>query len=371
MSIQSEIDRINQAKTDLAAAIESKGVTVPPNTTINVYPGLVQQIEQGAGLPTGGTPGQMLYQGESGPEWGDKPVMVVKLTQNSTGQLISDKTGKEIYEAYQAGNAVIAYWYYMEGADMLVPLLSAAKEADQEIYYLAFSLSLDSGVIQITMTDSVDGPYIIMSQTALTSDASHISFTPGTTGLTSDNVQDAIEEVRENSLKANNGVLGEDVYIPPNPDNGFKIAFLDMEGKDEVEIEWFPSDYESVGFDDFRKVLYFYPEGFVKIRGIADPETPSDVTNKHYVDSKAPKSVSVTLPASGWSSNTQTVTVNGVLADEAKQLIQPMPAIASQSAYISAGVICSGQAANSLTFTCQTVPTENLTVYVVIQGVGA
>lgn len=78
-----------------------------------------------------------------------------------------------------------------------------------------------------------------------------------------------------------------------------------------------------------------------------------------------------TLPASGWSSNTQTVTVQGVLADETAQLIQPMPAIASQNAYISAGVICSGQAANSLTFTCQTVPTEDLSVYVVIQEVTA
>ena len=102
----------------------------------------------------------------------------------------------------------------------------------------------------------------------------------------------------------------------------------------------------------------------------------------------APKSVTVTLPASGWTSsqaigvpggstgggstgNQQTVTVQGVLADESAQLIQPMPAIASQEAYMAAGVYCSGQAANSLTFTCQTVPTADLTVYVVMQEVGA
>ena len=79
----------------------------------------------------------------------------------------------------------------------------------------------------------------------------------------------------------------------------------------------------------------------------------------------------VTLYSSGWSSNSQTVTVNGVLADETKQLIQPMPAMASQSAYYGAGVLCSGQAANSLTFTCQTIPTADLTVYIVMQEVGA
>lgn len=77
--------------------------------------------------------------------------------------------------------------------------------------------------------------------------------------------------------------------------------------------------------------------------------------------------VTVTLTAAGWSSNTQTVTVSGVVASETAQLITPTPAIASQSAYYEAGIMCTGQAANSLTFTCQTVPTSNLTVYVVIQ----
>ena len=79
----------------------------------------------------------------------------------------------------------------------------------------------------------------------------------------------------------------------------------------------------------------------------------------------------VTLPAASWSDNSQTVTVNGVLASETAQLIQPMPAVASQDAYIAAGVICSGQAANHLTFKCSTVPTEDLTLYVVLTEVSA
>ena len=84
-----------------------------------------------------------------------------------------------------------------------------------------------------------------------------------------------------------------------------------------------------------------------------------------------PKAVKVTLTAAGWNSSakTQSVTVNGVLADETKQLIMPMPAVASQNAYAAAGIACTAQAANSLTFKCQTVPTENITVYVVVQGV--
>mgnify|MGYP005807387385 CR=1 FL=1 len=105
-----------------------------------------------------------------------------------------------------------------------------------------------------------------------------------------------------------------------------------------------------------------------KITSVGTPVNGSDGANKSYVDSKAPlPPVPVTLTTSGWSSNTQTVTVSGVSATETAQLITPTPAIASQSAYYEAGNMCTGQAANSLTFTCQTVPTSNLTVYVVIQ----
>lgn len=99
----------------------------------------------------------------------------------------------------------------------------------------------------------------------------------------------------------------------------------------------------------------------------SEPTTANGVANKAYVDSKSPTSVTVTLTASGWSSNTQTVTVSGVSATETAQLITPTPAIASQSAYYEAGIMCTNQGTNSLTFTCQTVPTSNLTVYVVIQ----
>lgn len=104
---------------------------------------------------------------------------------------------------------------------------------------------------------------------------------------------------------------------------------------------------------------------------LLNPVNETDAANKRYVDSKLPKSVSISLSASGWSSNTQTVTVSGVLADETAQLIQPMPAIASQDAYISAGIICSSQAVNQLTFKCSTVPTDDISLYVVITEVRA
>lgn len=77
------------------------------------------------------------------------------------------------------------------------------------------------------------------------------------------------------------------------------------------------------------------------------------------------------LAADGWDEAelTQTVTAAGVLADETAQLILPVPAIASRSEYVAAGVLCTNQAADRLTFTCSSIPTASLTVYVTMQEV--
>lgn len=48
MSIASEITRIQDAKSDIADAIEAKGVTVPASTKIDGYAALVSAIPQGA-----------------------------------------------------------------------------------------------------------------------------------------------------------------------------------------------------------------------------------------------------------------------------------------------------------------------------------
>ena len=70
-----------------------------------------------------------------------------------------------------------------------------------------------------------------------------------------------------------------------------------------------------------------------------------------------------TLTEAGWSNGSQTITVSGVTAS-GNVLVAPSPA--SQDAYAAAGVKCTAQAANSLTFTCKKAPAEALTVNVVL-----
>ena len=87
------------------------------------------------------------------------------------------------------------------------------------------------------------------------------------------------------------------------------------------------------------------------------------------VQGNKPTCVTVSLTASGWSNNSQTVVVQGVLADETAQLILPMPSITSQSIYEIAGIRCTNQTENHLTFTAKTPPDSTVVVYVVIQEV--
>ena len=75
------------------------------------------------------------------------------------------------------------------------------------------------------------------------------------------------------------------------------------------------------------------------------------------------KTATATLAVASWSSGAQTVTVSGVTASNTV-FIAPAPA--SQEVYTAAGIICTTQAANKLTFTCAETPTAAVTVNVVI-----
>lgn len=49
MSIQTEIERLNNAKTEIAEAITEKGIDVPQGTSLDVFPSLVRSIPQDGG----------------------------------------------------------------------------------------------------------------------------------------------------------------------------------------------------------------------------------------------------------------------------------------------------------------------------------
>lgn len=109
-----------------------------------------------------------------------------------------------------------------------------------------------------------------------------------------------------------------------------------------------------------------------RVKSVADPIDDFDAANKAYVDSKGPKTATVTLTAAGWRKGEQTVTVTGILADSSAQIVDVCPENKpSADRWAAAGVWCTSQAANSLTFSCDSVPTEDINVNIRMQGVSA
>ena len=95
--------------------------------------------------------------------------------------------------------------------------------------------------------------------------------------------------------------------------------------------------------------------------------SPIDHTHNQYAYKNI--AATATLPISEWdgasSPYTQTVTVSGVTADD-NIIVSPAPA--SLISYGAAQVRCTAQAADNLTFTCESVPDANLTVNILIVG---
>ena len=101
-----------------------------------------------------------------------------------------------------------------------------------------------------------------------------------------------------------------------------------------------------------------------------NPTSDNQAANKAYVDSLKPDRKTATLSASGWSGNSQTITVNGVSTDTSSQDIDISCADkASADAWAAGGVWCSNPTrANRLTFTCTTPPTANINLNIRLWG---
>lgn len=78
MSIASELNRLLQAKSDLATAIANKGVTVPANATLDDYAALVDSIQTGGGGETLPYDAEVEYLQSDGNQYIDTNIVLTK-----------------------------------------------------------------------------------------------------------------------------------------------------------------------------------------------------------------------------------------------------------------------------------------------------
>lgn len=102
-----------------------------------------------------------------------------------------------------------------------------------------------------------------------------------------------------------------------------------------------------------------------------DEDAHKDIREEIAALPGKPQATLVALSAASWdaSTKTQTVDVAGIDADESKQMIHPMPKIGQITTYNDAGIQLIAQGAGNVTFICDTIPTENVDVWVVTEDV--
>mgnify|MGYP004509634231 CR=1 FL=1 len=92
---------------------------------------------------------------------------------------------------------------------------------------------------------------------------------------------------------------------------------------------------------------------------------------KNEIESQRSTVTLVTLAAAGWNttSKTQTVTVTGISAIESLQLITPIAHTDSRTAYNETGCKAIKHDTNNITFICDTIPSEDLKVWINIKNI--
>lgn len=104
------------------------------------------------------------------------------------------------------------------------------------------------------------------------------------------------------------------------------------------------------------------PDPLPSQTGNAGKVLTTNGTTASWTDISTSPSTMPQLLAANWSSNIQTVSVTGVTANNVV-MVSPSPVSATE--YAQCGILCTAQAAGTLTFTCTSVPTNDLTVNVV------
>ena len=113
------------------------------------------------------------------------------------------------------------------------------------------------------------------------------------------------------------------------------------------------NEFMTQGVEDFN-------DWFENLQVELDSETATRLTNA------LPTAVTVTLTVAGWNNNTQSVQVINMNSTKSV-IVQPHDADVDN--YNSAGIRCTGQATNSLTFSCSVVPTDPIQVDILYMGV--
>lgn len=338
-AVSDEVDDIISGTTAITipAATEAKrgGVIIGEGLSVT-EDGTVSADDQ---LPTGGTRGQVLTQGTTGPEWQDAPSGLPD--GGAPGQVLTHgESGPEWTDAPDP--------------------LPTGGETGQVLTKTASGTAWDD-VPSDLPAGGTDGQ--ILTKTA---DGVAWEDAPDT-GVTSFNSRTGAVTPQEGDYTADMVGARPDTWTPSAADVGALPTQTGTQGQ----------------------LLGFTANNVVGAVAAPTADSLGAVPNTRTINGQAlsqnitldaedvgamppPTRLTATLSASGWSGNSQTITVNGVITNTSAQDIDISCADkASADAWAAGGVWCSNPTqANRLTFTCTTPPTANINLNIRLWEVG-
>ena len=145
-------------------------------------------------------------------------------------------------------------------------------------------------------------------------------------------------------------------------DDGYVIQMLIQDSGSMHIRKLYAADPTSVNSSKWFKILN--EDEHVAGTNLHLTEEDRDILSKSL-----PVRHTIELSTANWSNNTQSISVDGVNADESTQLITIVPDSSSAAAYRSCEVYAMEQNQNELVFACSTIPQKALAVYITIQEV--
>ena len=314
-AVSDEVDHILDGTTPayIPAATETKVGGIKPGTGLEVESDGTANVTL-TGVPSGGTTGQILTQGASGPEWEDAPDTGVTKFNGRTGE-VEPQEGD--YTATMVG-ARPATWTPTASDVGAIP-------------------ATEKGAASGVATLGTDGKLTAAQKPAYT--ASEVGARPSTWTPSAADVGAV-----PTSRTVNNKALSADISLTAS-DVGARPS------------SWTPTASEVGAVPTSRTVN-------------GKPLSSNISLTADDVGAANPPALrTATLSASGWASNSQTVTVQGVKTSGQSVRISPATKTDADN-WVAAGVWCSEPTtANQLVFTCDTAPTENININVELQEV--
>lgn len=332
-----------------------------------------------SGLPDGGTPGQVLTQGESGPEWTDAPDPLP--TGGETGQVLTKTADGVAWEDAPEGGVTsfkgrTGAVTPQEGdytADMVGARPDTWMPSASDVGAVPTSRTVNGQ--ELSQDISLTADNVGARPSTWTPTASDVGAIPNPSGGTTGQILEKTATGTQWADKPSSGISQSEAdarylqlsggTMTGNINLNQKNLVFDSKGKITLK-------HETGNYRENSVTFRYAGTGAVQLKNISNPDDLTDAANKAYVDALKPTRLTATLSSSGWSGNSQTITVNGVITDTSAQDIDISCADkASADAWAAGGVWCSNPTtANRLTFTCTTPPTANINLNIRLWEVG-